>query len=192
MKRIARVVGILTFWMLMSCQFFELREPQPPTNGMGWVEPNCPENVLRNMEYAYHYYTLDNYMLCFDSTRFRFYADESLLNGPHGYLYENWDYQKEYQQTQQLFSSYLSLSPDEHPLLMISIDSLDEFGDTARISAHYRLMVTLRDSRQLTAFGNSKFYLHRHEDGFWYIFEWWDEKTTPSTLSWAEIKALDF
>ncbi len=176
--------------MAVSCDLFQLRQPEPPTGGMSWVEPDSAEKVLRNMEYAYQYFMLDNYMQCFDSSSFRFYADESLLNGPHAYLYRDWDYEKERNQTEILFTSYLK--PQSPPFLIIAMDSGQTFSDSATIFAHYRLVVQLRDGRELEARGASIFLMRKDPaNGLWSISEWWDFKSAPA-LSWAEIKALDF
>ncbi len=183
---------LVIFLIIVSgCDLFKLREPEPPGSGMSWIEPDSAYKVLRNMEFSYQYFMLDNYMECFDSANFEFYADESLLNGPHAYLYRDWDYNKEKMQTEILFSSYLK--PQSPPFLLIIRDSIQEFGDSARLFARYRLVVELRDSRELEARGSSIFLAVKDaSSGLWSISRWWDIKTTPSTLSWAEIKALDF
>ncbi len=182
---------MLLIVLASGCDLFKLREPSPPAGNMSWLEPDSAYKVLRNMEFAYQYFMLDNYMRCFDSTDFAFYADESLLNGPHAYLYRDWDYTKERTQTEILFSAYFK--PQSPPFLLIIRDSTQDFGDSARIFARYRLVVQLRDGRELEAHGSSIFLARKDPSSeLWSISRWWDRKATPSSLSWAEIKALDF
>ncbi len=181
---------LITALLVGGCDLFKLREPEPPSGGLSWVEPDSAYKVLRNMEYAYQYFMLDNYMECFDSSTFRFYPDESLLNGPHGYLYQDWDYTKEKTQTEILFSSYIK--PQSPPFLLIVVDSQREFSDSATLFARYRLVIQLRDGRELEARGTSIFLLKKDPtSNLWFIHRWWDYRL-PDALSWAEIKALDF
>lgn len=177
--------------VLSACSLFNLREPEEPEEREGWEYPDEPHIVLDNLRNSYMTYNIGNYLECFDSTRFVFNADEDLLNGPRGYLYENWDFEKEKERTSALFNS-LDLGSLYPILLNLSIDNADTFVDSVSFYVDYGLTVNISGGRTVEARGKSLFYIKKDPTGLWHIIRWDDFKTDTSALSWAEVKAGDY
>lgn len=136
-------------------------------------------------------YNIENYLACLDSSIFEFVADEALRNGPRGYLYENWDFEKERERTSALFNS-LDLGSLYPIILTMEIYTADTFVDSVMFYVNYDLKVNLTGGHTIEAFGTSLFHISKKPTGLWMIDRWDDFKSDTSALSWAEVKAGDY
>ncbi len=182
---------VLIFFLVVGCNLFKLREPESPEEREGWEYPDEPHIVLTNLQHAYISYNIENYLSCLDSVTFVFLADEALRNGPRGYLYENWDFNRERERTIALFNS-LDLGAIYPICLSLNIETADTFVDSVAFYVEYDLTVALAGGQTIQATGTSIFHISKKPTGQWAIDRWDDFKTDTSVLSWAEVKAGDY
>jgi len=177
--------------IFLSLSCFKLREAEEPVGEEVFLYPDEPHKVLQNIRNAYIYKLIDNLKSSIDSANYTFHPDPSLLEGPNGPLYENWDYVKEINFTSNLF---LSLSPDvPYPITFSSFDieDSDTLSDEVKFLVFYEFSVEFNDGSNVNARGTSLFDIVLKPEGLWILREWWDFKDTSTTyLSWAEVKAL--
>jgi len=179
----------LSLFLIFSC--FRLRPQEEPTGEEVWVYPDEPHKVLDNLKYAYIYRNIENLKMCYDSLNFYFYPDESLLSGPSGELYRDWDYTKEINFTSTLFLSVDPQEPSPITFSLFSPDTVDTLINEVRFGILYEFSVAFNDGSRINAGGRSVFLITLQPTGLWAIKDWWDFKdTTLSYLSWAEVKAL--
>lgn len=182
---------LILLLLIFSLSCFRLRQQEEPSGEEVWVYPDESHKVLDNLKYAYIYRNIENLKTCYDSSNFYFYSDESLLSGPSGDLYRDWDYVKEIEFTSTLFLSVDPQEPSPITFSLFSPDSIDTLINEVKFSIQYEFSVAFNDGSKANARGRSVFLIALQPTGLWAIKEWWDFKdTTLPYLSWAEIKAL--
>lgn len=176
--------------LLLIAGCFGLRSPEEPGESAFWQYPDAPHKVLDNIRFAYLYRSIENVENSLDSASFVFVADPSLLAGPKGYLYLNWDYEKEVLRTKEYFQ-LLDLTDPLPVSLSFSEDSVDSQPHVVRFRIFYTFSSKLADGRVLNAHGTSTFRIEEDPSGLWYLTSWEDFKD-DTFLSWGEVKAGDY
>ena len=170
---------------------FDIREGEEPSPGGGdWQFPDSAHKVLENLETAVNTFNMVNYLSCLDSADFEFLADEALRLGPNGYLYQNWDYDKEQELVNELFNS-LDYGQQTPIFLDLQFTAGDSGPVTYRYSAAYEISVSFADGNAIFAAGSSDFHVTRLASGLWFLSQWLDFKRDTLTLSFAEVKVQD-
>lgn len=167
-----------------------MRTPEEPEETQLWSYPDSPEKVLENLRIGYIYRSINNVKNSLDSLNFLFLPDPSLLSGPRGDLYRDWDYRKEIRKTEEFFD-VLDLTNPLPVALSFNIDSVDSQPNWIRYRIEYVFSSSLNNGLVLNAKGKSIFTLRESANGLWYIEKWEDFKE-DTFLSWAEVKAGDY
>ena len=169
--------------MMQSCDLFQTREPQPPTQSSSTHEPpSSPESVMRNFRYAVIEYNVDNYVSCFSDTSLR-----QFVFVPSNYysVFNQWNVESE----RQYFLNLGSPPAITPPTLTLAIQDSSFSSDTARYSANYKLFFPHhRTDVAQNVEGNMQLYFIRDGQGLWSVYRWEDSRTT-SDSTWSYLKA---
>ncbi|MBI5472643.1 MAG: hypothetical protein HY961_09900 [Ignavibacteriae bacterium] len=183
------VLPILCTFLFITCNIFEPREAEPPTQSGYQYQPRTfPANVIFNLQNAIREKDPVGYIACFsDSTRnqapyvFVPSADAANL---YGAVLRNWTYQQELS----YFQNLISKTRQPQGFSFLSLTPKDSSGTTSRIYGFdYVLTFEHTDTAfTQTARGSLQFTL-TETNSEWTISRWVDLKTEPE-LTWSSFK----
>lgn len=186
---IASLVGIL----LISCELFETREPQPPsTNQSSFRPPDTDEIVFENFKNAIAEANTDNYIRCFadgqtTEKKFEFIASTE-WNLTFSGIFSNWTLENE----RQYFHNMGKPTPGQNsPKLFISNKNrYQSLPDTVIYQFDYKFYFPHQRIGIIdTVSGNMLLYITSKPTPKCFIFRWIDNKTT-SDFTWSYWKAI--
>ena len=183
----------LTALVFTSCNLFEPRTPEKPSNGgVVWQDPTSPDIVVENMQSALNGASA-LYMDCFADS-FIFYADTNDINEYSTYDFSEWTWSVENLTVGQLFSVVPADSTitaefaidAEHPDPSAPVDS-------ATIYRQYSITIpqSFHSGTGTPAVGIAELQMIEEEDGLWTITEWHDVRYEQvDYVTWAVAKAV--
>lgn len=174
---------ILALIALTSCDIFDLRDPQPPSEEAVWNDfATSWELTVQNLRLAYtDSRNTVNYSRIFaDEYRFHF-APQDITDFSTDTFWER------YQEQDMLLNLHSRYSKIELDLQSLEID--DEISaDSAKIYRSYEmhLQPSAPEENELVVSGNMELQL-RKEYGYWYITHWYDYRSV-SDWTWGRLK----
>lgn len=170
--------------LCLSCDWFGLREPEPPGGPPYWEHPTTPDAVLRNLENALNFQLPDNYMASLDEF-FVFAPDPSL----QGSQYENWGKAAEDTVIRNMMAQ---LDLGKPTPINADLRVTGEWSDgpsSYYYNLSYEIIVYTSNGNIYGARGTSKLNLVKNPDTkLWDILTWEDFR--GDSTSWAEVKAV--
>jgi len=174
----------LALALLLSCDWFGLRDPESPGGPPYWEQPTTPDAVLRNLENALNFQLPENYMSSLDEF-FVFAADPS-LDGPQ---YENWTRSTEDTVIRNMMAQLDLGQPTPINAALTVIDEWSDGPSSYYYNLSYDITVYTSGGNIYRALGASKLNLVKNPDTkLWDILTWEDFK--GDSASWAEVKVL--
>ena len=189
-----RIAAFIMFGVVtqVSCNIFETRDPEPPTqSSSNYVPPTEPSLAFSNMINAFRDLNSVNYLKSFaDSTT----AGRSFIFEPtpqaklkYGGVFLSWSKQSEQQYFENVRSKIPSGSSASLAFDALSAQSLQ--SDSAQYEATYRLTVQHSvASIPKEARGRAQFFLLADRSRNWVIWRWVDVPTGTSTFTWSDLK----
>jgi len=181
MKKIAII--LLALLALCSCELFELRDSQDPTEDAAWNDPaTTVELALQNLEYAYEdSRNAVNYSRIFlEDYRFYFAAQDITEFSTDS----EWSRKQEQDMLLNLHSRYSSITIE-----LETMATPDEIGASeARIYRSYRVRAipVSASEAEIVLQGNLELDCRRLYDR-WYINKWYDYRSS-SANTWGWLK----
>jgi len=174
----------LALVLCLSCDWFGLREPEPPGGPPYWEQPTTPDAVLRNLENALNFQLPDNYMASLND--FFLFAPDPSLHGPQ---YENWGKSAEDTVIRNMMAQ---LDLGQPTPINAEFGVIDEWSDgpsSYYYSLSYDITIYTSGGKIYRAQGTSKLNLVKNPDTkLWDILTWEDFKA--DSISWAEVKVV--
>lgn len=167
-----------------SCNIFETRDPEPPTqSGFQYLPRTFPSNVIYNLEVAVAQKDVAGYMACIAQQGFVFTpsARAAVTYAP---VLNNWTYQQE----QSYFENLVARrKPQSFSSLRITPTDSVISGDTRTYGCAYTFTFEHTDTSFTQGVsGNLQFTL-LNMNSQWTITEWLDIEST-SELTWSSFK----
>ena len=186
------VFGFLLALTQVSCNIFETRDPEPPTQSSSTFVPATePSLVFSNMSSAFRDLNSVNYLKSFadSSSAGRSFSFEPTQQAKikYGGVFFTWNRQSEQQYFENLRSKIPSGSAATLLFESLTVQSLQ--SDSAQYEATYRLTVPHTVAALPTeATGKAQFLLIADRSRNWVIWRWIDLTTSTSTFSWSDLK----
>lgn len=187
-KAVITVSAFLAAISVQSCDLFQTRDPEPPSQSNSTFDPPVsPDIVLHNLQFALTEYNIDNYIRCFvDPTvqRYEYIASQE-VQANFSNLFAQWNLEAERRYFQNLgpptnASPFLTFSNQQ----TISVSS-----DSVIYNMNYTLFFPHRRSNIPQAVqGNMQVSLGTDNQRRWSIHRWQDFKTM-SDSTWSYLKA---
>jgi len=180
-------LGIATCLSLISCDLFQTRTPEEPSQqSSNYIPPTDASIVLQNIVSAFQDRDAVNYAKSFSELSFSFEPATSARTRYGGELM-SWDKTKE----QQYFENVKnSLQQNSKVTLEFIPMTSTNFPDSCEIGTSYRLSVPHTRTNVAKYFsGQSQFTIIRDPQvGYWYIRRWVDVGVNPSDSTWSDLK----
>ncbi len=181
-----RALLLLPLLLIHGCDLFSTRTPEAPIDDAGtFLQPDTPEQVVENIQFAIAELNTPNYQRSLSST-FSFTPTERALAQDQS-IWPNWSATEE----SQYFSTIAAAAEfaSNHELTLsdqnISITAEDRF----EIDASY--VLTINHNRPIVPVivqGRLIWVIVEEEDGLWRLQEWTDREI-GSQPSWSDLKA---
>jgi len=201
-KQLIFVLCILALSVLLSCSFFEPRDPADPDPGgeIPWHQPYSPATVVINLESSMEGRSVAMTMACCDSS-YMFIAngaDSTEFGG--SWDFSNWDYEVEENTMMNLYYAVQdSLLPDDS-LISVTMNTISSLPDpvypedSALIWRDYEIVAAGLDSCgwERPAKGRVMFKMLEDNYGLWTMRRWYDYRPDDYTgefLTWGVVKA---
>ncbi len=168
--------SVLTVLLLSSCNLFEPRIPEDPSNaGVVWLDPTSPDIVVENMQSALNGKSA-LYLDCLAES-FVFYADTSDINDYTTYNFSDWTKTVENDTVSLLFT----IVPEDSTItaeFLVDMSHPDPAApeDSATIYRQYSITIpqSYHSGTGTPAVGIAELHMLEDGDGFWSIQEWHD------------------
>jgi len=185
-------ITLIALAAMVSCNIFETREPEPPTqSSSNYIPPSEPSLVLSNMANAFRDMNSVNYLKSFadSATSGRSFAFEPTPQAKlkYGGVFLSWAKQSEQQYFENVRSKIPSGSSASLAFDALTAQSLQ--SDSAQYEATYRLTAQHSvASIPKEARGRAQFFLLADRSRNWVIWRWVDVPTGASTFTWSDLK----
>ena len=199
-KQLIFVLCILALSVLLSCSFFEPRDPADPDPGgeIPWQQPYAPATVVINLENAMEGRSVAMTMACCDSA-YLFIADGADTTEFGGsWTFSNWNYDVEQNTMMNVYNAAAGSLLPEDSLVSVTMNTISSLPDpvapvdSAEIWRDYEIIVAGSEDCgwENPATGSAKIYLLESEYGLWYVNRWEDFRLESSgDLTWGVAKA---
>jgi hypothetical protein len=186
------VLGLCLALTLQSCNIFETRSPEPPTQSSSSYTPATePSLVFTNMSNAFRDLNSLNYLKSFadSSTAGRSFSFEPTPQAKvkYGGAFLFWNRQSEQQYFENLRSKIQSGSTASLVFQTLTVQSIQ--SDSAQYEATYTVTVPHTvASVPKQATGKAQFLLLADRSRNWVIWRWIDVPTTSNAFTWSDLK----
>ena len=187
---------ILAVLLLVQCELFTPRVPDPPLNSndpYAWVPPTYPDAVLDNLSSAFPTLKTNYHLDCLAyapdlSPQFTFIPDQTVASSQPD-IFAKWGYLEEESFITSLFSM---LAEDGLQRLTWDIQQSSSIEAQYEIIADYDLQLSFNTSKaplpnQIQ--GQATLTLRQNDDLLYEILTWQDLKN-DSLPSWSDLKTL--
>jgi hypothetical protein len=184
MKKSYLALILLLSIYISSCDLFTTRPPESPDQARdNYQIATTPEELLTNLQNSLKDKVVENYLVCFSKSRFKFSPSAgSLLNYPS---LQNWDLKSE----EQYFKNMINLT-DDNSLIVLSLsnEELNRSADSVLYSANYVLTVPFVDNQRPKSYvGILHLTMIQDSSLQWTITNWQDIKD-QNLPAWSELK----
>jgi hypothetical protein len=186
------ISGLAGALLLVSCNIFETREPEPPTQSSSTFVPATePSLVFSNMTNAFRDLNSVNYLKSFadSSSAGRNFGFEPTQQAKikYGGVFLTWNRLSEQQYFENLRSKIPTGSTVTLTFETLTAQSLQ--SDSAQYEATYRLTAPHTvASLPKEATGKAQFLLIADRSRSWVIWRWTDLTTNTGSFSWSDLK----
>jgi len=187
MNKLMTVKNIFLLFLLaslMSCNIFETREPETPSDPANSYTPaTTPDILFSNLEASFKEGVVENYLACLVDNatlnkEFVFQASTTALNKYSSLTEWSLNFERLY------FTNIVSLSENKQMILSLENGSGIVQGDSALFSFDYTISVPF-ETNQFE--GSAEFTIFLDNRNQWFITRWRDiEKSNRQ--SWSELK----
>ena len=176
----------LVLVLCTGCDVFSTRTPEEPVDEAGtFLQPDTPEQVIENVQFAIAELNPPNYTRSFNST-FMFRPTESARASDEN-IWGTWSQTEENQYFSTLVAAAQFASNHELVLSNQTISIIEE--DRFEIDASYVLTVNHnRPNVPTTVQGRLIWVMTQGEDGLWGLSEWTDREV-GNEASWSDLKS---
>ncbi len=201
MSKFILVLFIPALTAVVSCSFFEPRDPADPDPGeeIPWQQPYSPSTVVVNLENSMEGRSIAMTMACCDSS-YMFIADGAdTTEFAASWNFSDWDYGVEQNTMMNIFNAaQASLLPEDSliSVTMITVSSLPDPvapADSADIYRDYEIIAAGSDycGWDQPAKGRVMFRMVEDTYGLWSMKRWYDYRssTPPDFYTWGVVKA---
>ncbi|MBN2587331.1 MAG: hypothetical protein JXR55_08575 [Candidatus Fermentibacteraceae bacterium] len=196
------VLSVVAAITVMSCSFFEPRDPEDPDPGeeIPWQQPYSPSTVVVNLENAMEGRSIAITMACCDSS-YMFIADGADTTEFGGsWNFGNWDYQVEQSTLMNIYNFVTGSGLPVDSLVYVVMNQVPELPDpvaptdSADIWRDYAIVAAGSDYAgwENPARGRVKFLMVEDTYGLWSIRSWFDYRPdgyTGDHYTWGVAKA---
>ena len=172
--------------VLQSCDIFQTRDTQPPSQGTSCNKPATDHSVVHdNLMCALSESNVENYIKCFVDTNYHPYIYESSADVQQSFL--QWNLESEQRSFQNMTASLSGTASLTDSLYNKVVTPGSP--SSAVYFLNYSLFVPHQDSRA-PKFVRGSMELYMIEDSLhrWSIYRWVDKKTTNDS-TWSYLKA---
>ncbi len=186
-----KFIYILFLVILVSCDIFDSRDPEPPDTGRSnFIAATTREILFQNLVNSLQEKVLENYMACFVDSAFlnrTFKFVPSAGSSSQFSVLANWSLDSESQYFTNVRSNTLENSPI---ILNLSNEVSNIQSDSAFYQFDYILTVPLADESKDGIYrGSLQFAIQLDSRKQWVIIEWKDIKK-EDMQSWSELKGF--
>lgn len=200
-KRII-VIFVTALSIVVSCSFFDPRDPAPPDPGeeIPWQQPYAPSTVVLNLENSMEGMSVSMTMACCDSA-YMFIADGSdTTEFASLYNFSDWDYEVEQNTMMNIFNAAQASSLPEDSLISVIMNIVPTRPDpvaptdSAEIWRDYEIIVAGSEycGWENPAKGRVMFLMVEDTYGLWSMKRWYDNRSDPHIIefyTWGVVKA---
>ncbi len=200
-KQLIFVLCILALSVLLSCSFFEPRDPADPdpSGGIPWQQPYAPATVVINFESAMEGRSVAMTMACCDSS-YMFIADGAdTTEFASLYNFSGWDYDVEQNTMMNVYYAVQDSLLPEDSLVSVTMNTISSLPDpvapvdSAEIWRDYEIVAAGLDSCgwDNPAKGRVMFLMLEDNYGLWSMKRWYDYRPDDYTgefLTWGVVK----
>jgi hypothetical protein len=186
------VFGLFLSLVLIGCNIFETRTPEPPTQSSStFVPATDPSLVFSNMANSFRDLNSVNYLKSFADSlsagRSFSFEPTQQAKSKYGGIFLTWNRQSEQQYFENLRSKIPTGSTATLAFESLTAQSLQ--SDSAQYEVTYRLTVPHTvASLPKEATGKAQFLLIADRSRNWVVWRWIDLTTNTSTFSWSDLK----
>ncbi len=203
MKYILFAVVLLGSIILVSCSFFDPRDPADPDPGddIPWQQPFAPSTVMLNLENALEGRFIHLSMACFDAS-YEFLADPADTSEFGGsWDFHDWDYDVEQNTLMNIFAAVVGSGYPDDSLISVTLNYVSEYpdpaapADSAEIWRDYEIVIAGGGEYggwDRPAVGRARVKMIEDEYGLWSIISWQDfrpEGYSGENYTWGVVKA---
>jgi len=200
-KQLIFVLCLLALSVLLSCSFFEPRDPADPDPGgeIPWQQPYAPATVVINLENAMEGRSVAMTMACCDSS-YMFIADGADTTEFGGsWNFSNWDYDVEQNTMMNVYNAAAGSLLPEDSLISVTMSAISSLPDpvapvdSAEIWRDYEIIVAESEycGWDDPAKGRVMFLMVEDNYGLWSMKRWYDYRPDDYTgefYTWGVAK----
>lgn len=200
--RYLKITLAVTCAMLLSCSFFDPRDPEDPDPGeeIQWQQPYSPTTVIVNLENAMEGRSVPMTMACCDSS-YLFIADGADVAEFGGsWDFSDWDYQVEQNTMMNIYNSVEGSGLPDDSLLSVVMQTVPTLpdpvapADSAELWRDYQIVAAGSGYAgwDSPAEGRVMFLMVEDSYGLWSIRRWYDYRPDDYTgehYTWGVAKA---
>ncbi|RKZ10790.1 hypothetical protein DRQ25_01855 [Candidatus Fermentibacteria bacterium] len=201
-KQLIFVLCILALSVLLSCSFFDPRDPADPDPGgeIPWQQPYSPATVVINFESAMEGRSVAMTMACCDSS-YMFIADGSdTTEFASSWNFSGWDYGVEQNTMMNIFNAAEGDTLPEDSLISVTMNTISSLPDpvapvdSALIYRDYEIIAAGSEycGWDNPAKGQVLFLMVEDDYGLWSMKRWYDNRSyphIPEFYTWGVVKA---
>lgn len=191
MKRFPLIATLSAAICLASCDLFQTRDPEPPSNSTSTFQPPVSaEIVLQNLKYAIAEANVDNYVRCLSSsTTLRPYEFVPSTEAASTYasIFQTWTTDDE-----RIYFRNLGTPSQGTPFLVFDNQQLVfSSSDSVIFNMNYQFFYPHQSqSEPQFVRGNMQLHLSADAQERWSIYRWQDSKIPQDSLpTWSFLKA---
>jgi len=181
------IVMITSLTVLQSCDLFESRDPQSPSEPKSsYRVPVEPSDVIDNIKNAFIDKNANDYKKNFSSGQpvvdrdFYFLPSSNVIP----YFPPDWNIGSEFQ----YFNNLVITVPENNPInVSFTNEEYDVQGDSAIYSSTYSISVPVLNSVPIIYGGSTKFIMITDQNSVWVIY-YWEDIAQQGFKSWSELK----
>lgn len=201
-KRFIFVLSVTVLSVLISCSFFEPRDPAYPDPGeeIPWQQPYAPSTVVINLENCMEGRSVSMTMACCDSS-FHFIADGADTTEFGGsWDFSNWDHEVEQNTLMNVYNAVQGSGLPKDSLVSVIMNTISTLpdpvapSDSAEIWRDYEIVAAGSNycGWDKPAKGRVMFFMVEDEYGLWSMKYWYDYRPddyTSEFYTWGVAKA---
>lgn len=177
---------VLSLLVTPSCDLFQTRDPQPPTQSTsGYKPPDTPDILLDNFISAVEQHNVENYMRCLVDTTASTHTYSFTPSGDFQGVFRSWRLEDEERYFQNLGAPVNGVPV----LTFTNLQQLNSSSSTTEYTMDYDLFYPhQRTDLTQEVKGYMHLYLALDNQRRWSIYRW-DDTRTVTDSTWSYFKA---
>jgi len=201
MRKYFLTIFIIVVSGIISCSFFDPRDPANPDPGeeIPWQQPYAPSTVVINLKNTMEGRSIPMTMACCDSS-YMFIADGAdTAQYGSSWDFSDWDYQVEQNTMMNIYNAVQASGFPDDSLVSVTMDIIDSLpdpvapADSAEIWRDYQIIIAgcSYSGWDNPAKGRVKFLMVEDAYGLWSMRRWFDyrpDNYSGEFYTWAVAK----